>query len=64
MQLSSRIQRILSNLIYLLGRYLSKKLGNKELFQSIVENFLDGWNDGYTATWMRYDGANYNVVFP
>ncbi len=50
-----RLQRIAANLIYLLGRYLSQKLGNREFFQQIVEYFLDGWNDGHAAVWMRYD---------
>lgn len=55
MTTKQRVQRILSNLTYLLARYLARVTGKNEFIQQLIEKFLDGWNDGYEAVWMRLE---------
>jgi hypothetical protein len=50
MSLKERVLRILNNLAYLLGVYLSRGLQSIQSLKGLVEKFILGWTEGCPAT--------------
>lgn len=48
--MQTALKRIVSNLLYLFGRWIAKKTHNAELLKNIIYNFIHGWIDGHTRT--------------
>jgi len=44
--MSSRIRRILSNLMFLIGKWLRENLDRIPTINELIEKFVDGWNHG------------------
>jgi hypothetical protein len=45
MSITQHLKRIIRNLLYLLGKWISEKSIHLNNLQELIQNFIDGWLD-------------------